>query len=135
MAPASAAIIRVSVTTSGWTMPLPMVWATATLKTKAAAKLKKAAQSTATRGESTRVATMVEMELAASFMPLRKSKSSAIAMMKMTIHMEKNPSSGVGQNDKRRKPKRQGKNEPGERKNREMLSSLFRSGNVTKIGQ
>ena len=56
-------------------MPVPMVLATWVPRTKAATKLKKAAQSTATCGESTRVETTVAMELAASWKPFRKSKS------------------------------------------------------------
>jgi hypothetical protein len=40
--------------------------------------LKKAAQAMATRGESTRVETMVAIELAASLRPFMKSKTSAI---------------------------------------------------------
>ena len=43
-----------------------MVLATAVPKVKAATKLKKAAQMSAMRGESTRVETTVAMELAAS---------------------------------------------------------------------
>ena len=43
-------------------------------------KLKKAAQATAYCGRSTRVDTMVAIELAASFMPLRKSNASATAI-------------------------------------------------------
>jgi len=46
--------------------------------------LKKAAQATAMRGDSTRVETTVAMELAASWNPFRKSKTSASRMMKMT---------------------------------------------------
>ena len=58
-------------------MPLPMVFATATPNPNAATKLKKAAQATAIRGVSTLVDTTVEIELAASFMPLRKSNAKA----------------------------------------------------------
>ena len=43
-------------------------------------KLKNAAQATAYCGRSTRVDTMVAIELAASFMPLRKSNASATAI-------------------------------------------------------
>src|SRR6185295_20312824 len=63
-------------------MPDPMVLATCVPRTKAATKLKKAAQSTATWGVSTRVETTVAMELAASWKPFRKSKVSATRMMK-----------------------------------------------------
>ena len=58
-----------------WTMPLPMVLATAVPKTKAATKFQKAAQSTARKGVSTRVDTTVAMELAASCQPLENSKA------------------------------------------------------------
>jgi hypothetical protein len=50
-------------------MPFPIVEATAVPNMRKATKLKKAAQTTARRGESTRVDTIVEMELAASCMP------------------------------------------------------------------
>ncbi len=43
-------------------------------------KLKKPAQRTAYCGRSTRVETIVAIELAASFMPLRKSNASATAI-------------------------------------------------------
>ena len=43
-------------------------------------KLKNAAQATAYCGRSTRVETMVAIEFAASFMPLRKSNASATAI-------------------------------------------------------
>ena len=61
------------------TTSLAMVWATwvpnttcstTILPSRKATKLKKAAQTTASRGESTRVETMVAMELAASWKPL-----------------------------------------------------------------
>ena len=64
---------------SNWMMPLPMVFATLTPPPNAATKLKKAAQATAMPGASTRVETTVAMELAASWKPLRKSKTSATA--------------------------------------------------------
>src|SRR5665213_2229860 len=64
--------------------PLPIVPATAVPNRNAAAKLKNAAQITACPGERTRVETTVAIELAASWNPLRKSKNSAIAMMKIT---------------------------------------------------
>ncbi len=62
--------------------PLPMVLATAVPKIRKATKLKKAAQITARLGDRTRVETMVATELAASCMPLVKSKARATAMMK-----------------------------------------------------
>ena len=49
-----------------WTMPAPMVLATAVPNRNAAAKLKKADQMTALPGERTRVDTTVAIELAAS---------------------------------------------------------------------
>src|SRR5574341_1714838 len=67
-------------------MPLPMVLATAVPMTKAATKLKNAAQTTATRGESTRVETTVAMLLAASWKPLMKSKLSATATVRTSSH-------------------------------------------------
>ena len=51
-------------------MPEPIVLATAVPNTKMAAKLKKAAHTTALPGDSTRVETTVAMELAASWKPL-----------------------------------------------------------------
>ena len=48
---------------------------------KAATKLKNAAQITAFRGDSTRVETIVAIELAASWKPFRKSKTSATRMV------------------------------------------------------
>jgi hypothetical protein len=48
-----------------------------------AIKLKNAAQRTATLGDSTRVDTTVEIELAASCIPLVKSNASAVKMMKI----------------------------------------------------
>ena len=58
-----------------------MVSATATPKLNAARKLKKAANSTAFRGESTFVDTTVEIELAESWKPFVKSKMSAMKMI------------------------------------------------------
>src|SRR3954470_22397690 len=57
-----------------------MVCATCKPKNANATKLKNAAQKTAYCGRSTRVETMVAIELAASCRPLRKSNSSATAM-------------------------------------------------------
>ena len=51
-------------------IPLPIVFATAVPNPKAATKLKNAAQITACPGESTRVETIVAIELAASWKPL-----------------------------------------------------------------
>ena len=69
IAPTSPAPTMVSVATAG-SIPLEMLDATRVSKTRKATKLKKAAQSTATRGDSTRVDTTVAIELAASWNPL-----------------------------------------------------------------
>src|SRR4029453_5636331 len=58
-------------------MPLPTVAATLRWKSRKAMKLKNAAQRTAACGLSTRVETTVATELAASWKPLRKSKTRA----------------------------------------------------------
>src|SRR5436190_21506824 len=63
-----------------FTMSPEIVPATLVPNTNAARKLKNSAQSTAAVGVSTRVATIVAIELAASWNPLRKSNTSAIAM-------------------------------------------------------
>ena len=80
IAPISAPKITRGSMTETSTMPVPMVCATCRPKNRKAMKLKKAAQATAYCGRSTRVETMVAMELAASCRPLRKSKSSATAI-------------------------------------------------------
>src|SRR5579871_1157030 len=80
MAPTSAAKITRASTIEGSMIPVPMVCATLRPNTRKATKLKKAAQKTAYCGRSTRVDTMVAMELAASCSPLRKSNSSATAI-------------------------------------------------------
>src|SRR3989441_8162596 len=69
---------------TGSTTPLPTVVATFTPKPNAATKLKKAAQATATFGDRVPVDTTVATELAASWKPFRKSKTSATRMMAMT---------------------------------------------------
>src|SRR5436309_12559776 len=66
IAPTRPAIITYGVTSWRSTKPLPIVLATAVPKINAAAKLKNAAQSTAWQAVSTRVATIVAIELAAS---------------------------------------------------------------------
>jgi len=73
-------------------MPFPSVLATCVPSTKAATKLKKAAQRTAFWGDRTRVETTVAMEFAASWKPLRKSKKSATEMMRTRTQM----SAGMG---------------------------------------
>ncbi|MHC2407756.1 hypothetical protein ACVJGC_000347 [Bradyrhizobium diazoefficiens] len=80
MAPTSAAKITWASTIEGSMMPVPMVWATCSPNTMKATKLKKAAQNTANCGRSTRVETMVAIELAASCRPFKKSNSSATAI-------------------------------------------------------
>ena len=77
IAPISAPKMTAGVTMSVWMIPLPIVLATAWLKKRKAMKLKKAAQSTAICGLSTRVETTVAIELAASWRPFRKSNSRA----------------------------------------------------------
>src|SRR5664280_1280754 len=66
MAPIRPARITYSVAAAGTTSPLPIVVATLSGKMNAATKLKNAAQTTASPGESTRVDTTVAIELAAS---------------------------------------------------------------------
>src|SRR5271167_5208846 len=75
MAPIRPARRTFSSTNSMWTMPLPMVLATAVPNMKAAMKFQNAAQSTARSGVRTRVETTVAMELAASCQPLENSKA------------------------------------------------------------
>src|SRR5512143_2146319 len=77
IAPANAPKITRELTTSASTIPRPTVSATCKPKNRKATKLKNAAQATAYWGRSTRVETMVAIEFAASFMPLRKSNASA----------------------------------------------------------
>jgi hypothetical protein len=74
--------MRVGSTTFGFTIPLPMVWATRVSRLKAATKLKKAAQITAAFGVNTRVPTTVAIEFAASWKPLMKSKARAKIIIK-----------------------------------------------------
>src|ERR1044071_3910974 len=65
-------------------MPPPTAFATATPPVKRAAKLKNAAHSTAAKGLSTRVPTIVAIEFAESWNPLLKSKTNATPMIAMT---------------------------------------------------
>jgi hypothetical protein len=69
MAPIRPEATSSRVTTWGAT-PFAMLPATCVLKKRKATKLKKAAQSTARRGERTRVETTVAIEFAASWKPL-----------------------------------------------------------------
>src|SRR5437867_12999556 len=78
-------------TTARSISPLPMVFATAVPRPKAATKLKNAAQMTAVPGLRTRVETTVAMELALSWKPLMKSKTNAmrtIARTNQTVRSE-----------------------------------------------
>src|SRR5476651_398552 len=77
MAPIRAPKITCESITLGSMIPVPMVLATFSPNTAKATKLKNAAHATAYCGRSTRVETIVAIELAASFMPLRKSNASA----------------------------------------------------------
>src|SRR3954452_11023978 len=85
MAPTRPARITSWVTTLRSIMPLPIVLATWVPSTKAATKLKNAAQATALLGDSTRVDTTVAIEFAASWKPFRKSNVRATKMMKTTM--------------------------------------------------
>src|SRR5437764_5940536 len=77
----SAAITSSCVASSGATIPLPTVVATA-VPVSAPTTLSTAAISTATPGASTRVATEVAIALAVSWKPLMKSKPSPIATIR-----------------------------------------------------
>ena len=74
-------------TIAGSMIPLPIVVATARPKKRNEMKLKKAAQSTANCGLSTRVETTVAIELAASCRPFRKSKASATTISAMMMEV------------------------------------------------
>jgi hypothetical protein len=78
IAPTSPASTTSSVMTSGLTIPVAIVAATS-IETNAPRKLRTAALSTATRGESARVETLVAIEFAVSWKPLVKSKNRATA--------------------------------------------------------
>jgi hypothetical protein len=80
MAPINAPKMTLPSTTPALTMPVPTVCATCSPNTVNAMKLKNAAQTTAVCGRSTRVATTVAIELAASCNPFRKSNTSATAI-------------------------------------------------------
>src|SRR3954468_16151940 len=88
IAPTRPARITCGSISSMWMRPLPIVFATAVPKRKRPMKLKAAAQTTATEGESTRVETTVAMEFAESWNPLMKSKmnaTSTIAITKLAV--------------------------------------------------
>jgi hypothetical protein len=80
IAPTSAAKMTATSMTLGSMMPVPIVCATFSPNTAKATKLKNAAQNTAYCGRSTRVDTIVAIELAASCNPFRKSNRSATAI-------------------------------------------------------
>ena len=80
IAPISAAKITCASITLGSMIPVPMVCATLSPNTPNATKLKNAAHNTAYCGRSTRVDTIVAIELAASCKPFRKSNSRATAI-------------------------------------------------------
>src|SRR5438552_12362943 len=104
IAPMSPARITHSSTTAVSTTPLPTVRATLTPKPNAATKLKNAAQTTACAGDSTRVDTTVAIELAASWNPLRKSKTRARPTKKMMRVSIEGSGFGVQGSGKRKKP-------------------------------
>src|SRR5512142_3316757 len=79
IAPANAATITACVDALGSIIPLPTVLATA-VPERAPAKLSTAAMRIAWRGESTRVATTVAIELAVSWKPLVKLNTMARIM-------------------------------------------------------
>jgi len=85
MAPKRPPRITYSLIIEGSTIPLPMVVATVIPKKNTAAKLKKAAHKTAIKGDNTFVETTVAIELAASFIPFKKSNNTAIMMVITTI--------------------------------------------------
>jgi hypothetical protein len=85
MAPIRAPKITRSLMTLTSMMPDPTVLATCRPKKAKAMKLKKAAHTTAQRADSTRVDTMVAIELAASCSPFRKSKISATAISAIRV--------------------------------------------------
>lgn len=84
MAPRSAQNITIGVTNDISIIPFPIVLATAVPTTNIAKKLKEAAQSTASLGERTRVATTVAIEFAESCIPFVKSKTKATRIIKVT---------------------------------------------------
>src|SRR6478735_7475907 len=86
MAPTRAPNTTCTSTMPGCTMPLPIVAATLRWKTKIATRLKKAANTTAWPGLSTRVETTVAIEFAASWKPFMKSNASASTTRNTIIH-------------------------------------------------
>ncbi len=84
IAPSSAAAITFAEIAFWSTYPELIAFATAVPTVNSAAKLKVAAHKTALNGVSTRVPTMVAIELAESWKPLMKSKTSATTTIPMT---------------------------------------------------
>ena len=84
IAPSNAPRITFGSTILCSIIPPPTAFATATPPVNRAAKLKKAAHTTAARGLRTRVPTIVAMEFAESWKPLLKSNRKAIPMIAMT---------------------------------------------------
>ena len=97
IAPISPAKITPMERASGSTTPVAIVAATTVPNTRKATKLNTAAHTTAIRGDSTRVDTTVAIELAASWKPLTKSKTRAMAMTATTAKVS--IGSGVLQDD------------------------------------
>lgn len=81
IAPNNAANITIGVIIAGFTIPLPIVFATLGSKTKSAMKLNIAAIPTAFMGDNTLVETTVAIELAESCIPLKKSNANATSMI------------------------------------------------------
>src|SRR5947199_4206241 len=84
IAASRAATTRSWVESAGGTIPLPTVEATA-VPVRAPTTLRTPAISTAVAGASTRVATEVAMALAVSWKPLMKSKTRAMATIRMSV--------------------------------------------------
>src|SRR3982751_1447258 len=95
IAPSSAPRMTFASTNETSIIPLPIVLATAVPTVKSAAKLNVAAQSTAVKGLSTRVPTIVAMEFAESWKPLMKSKMNAMKTIATTYAITRRDASRV----------------------------------------
>ena len=84
MAPMRAPRMTYAFMAVGEMIPEPMVLATAKPKTRNATKLKVAARPTAAGGDRALVDTTVDIEFAASWKPLTKSKAKATTIIPMT---------------------------------------------------
>src|SRR6185437_9681733 len=82
IAASNAAITAIGVSADGWATSVPMVLATWVLM-NAPRKLRKAAITMATRGERTRVETLVAMAFAVSWKPFVKSKATATRIVRI----------------------------------------------------